>query len=127
MPQGTAPLPGRGLSEISDKGEPAIGVFVMLTRLEPDAVRSPQGLERLEREVMKHVRADCPKVEWLGSYAVLGPCDYLDIFRAKDTETAMRVSALVRSFGHAKTEVWSATEWEDFKAMMRGIKAKALK
>jgi len=27
--------------------------FIMLTRLNPDAVRSPRGLEQLERDAMK--------------------------------------------------------------------------
>lgn len=98
-----------------------MGVFVMLTRLEPGAVRSPHGLERLERDVMERVRADCPEVEWVGSYAVLGPCDYLDIFRAKDVESATRVSALIRTHGHAKTEIWAATEWERFKEIVRDL------
>ena len=49
--------------------------FIMLTRLNPDAVRSPRALEQLERDAMKRVREECPNVEWLSSYAVLGPCD----------------------------------------------------
>ena len=53
--------------------------FIMLTRLKPDAVRSLQGLEQLERDAMKRVREECPNVEWLNSYAVLGPCDYLHL------------------------------------------------
>ncbi len=57
--------------------------FIMLTRLNPDAVRSPRGLEQLECDAMKRVREECPDVEWLSSYAVLGPCDYLDVFIAK--------------------------------------------
>jgi hypothetical protein len=64
-----------------------------LTRLNPDAVHSPRGLEQLERDAMKRMR--------LNSYAVLGPCDYLDVFTANDIETAARVSALIRTFGHA--------------------------
>ena len=79
--------------------------FIMLTRLNPDAVRSPRDLEQLERDAMKRVRQECPDVEWLSSYAVLGPCDYLDIFIANDIETAARVSALIRTFGHAQTEI----------------------
>ena len=66
-------------------------IFVMLTRLSPEAVRSPAALEQLERQAMDRVRQQCPGVEWLGSYAILGPCDYLDIFRAPDIETAARV------------------------------------
>jgi hypothetical protein len=73
--------------------------FIMLTRLNPDAVRSPRGLEQLERDAMKRVREECADVEWLSSYAVLGPCDYLDVFMANDIETAARVSALIRTFG----------------------------
>jgi hypothetical protein len=46
--------------------------FIMLTRLNADAVRSPKGLEQLERDAMKRVREECPNVKWLSSYAVLG-------------------------------------------------------
>ncbi len=95
--------------------------FIMLTRLNPDAVRSPRGLEQLEREAMKRVREVCPDVEWLNSYAVLGPCDYLDVFNANDIETAARVSTLIRTFGHAQTEIWTATEWDRFKEIVRTL------
>lgn len=95
--------------------------FVMLTRLSPDAVRSPQTLEELERNAMERVRKECPEVEWISSYAILGPCDYLDIFRTKDVETAAKVSTLVRTFGHAQTEIWSATEWSRFKEIVRRL------
>ena len=99
----------------------AMTTFIMLTRLNTEAVRSPRGLEELERDVMKHVRDECPDVEWLGSYAVLGPCDYLDVFIANDIETAARVSALIRTFGHAQTEIWTATEWDRFKEIVRTL------
>ena len=95
--------------------------FVMLTRLSPEAVRSPQALEQLERKAMERVRKECPHVQWVASYAILGPCDYLDIFRAKDVETAARVSTLIRTFGHAQTEIWTATEWKRFKEIVRQL------
>ena len=81
--------------------------FVMLTRLTPEAVRSPRALEELERRVTQHVRDACPHVEWIGSYAVLGPYDYVDIFRAPNLDTATKVSAIVRTYGHAQTETWA--------------------
>jgi uncharacterized protein with GYD domain len=93
----------------------------MLTRLNPDAVRSPKGLEALERDAMKRVREQCPEVEWLSSYGVLGPYDYVDIFVARYIETAAKVSTRVRSFGHAQTEIWSATEWDRFKEIIRTL------
>jgi uncharacterized protein with GYD domain len=93
--------------------------FIMLTRLSTDAVQSPQALEQLERNAMERVRKDCLDVEWVFNYAILGPYDYLDVFRAKDVETAAKVSTLIRTFGHAHTEIWTATEWDRFKEIVR--------
>ncbi|MDP2619395.1 MAG: GYD domain-containing protein [Hyphomicrobiales bacterium] len=99
--------------------------FLMLTRLEAGAATSPKTLEELERKAMDAIRANCPKVEWQASYAVLGPYDYVDIFKAPDIETATRVSALIRTFGHARTEIWGATEWDRFKQVVRDLPAAA--
>ena len=93
--------------------------FVMLTRLTHGALTSPSSLENLEREVMERIRAECPDVEWKQSYAILGPYDYLDIFAAPDIDTATKVATIVRTFGHANTEIWAATEWEKFKTLVR--------
>jgi len=98
-----------------------MSTFIMLTRLSPDALKSPQTLEDLEREVMSRARAECPGLEWIHNFAVLGPYDYLDIFRAPDQETAFKLSALIRTFGHAYTEIWPATEWAGFKELIRHL------
>ncbi|HEY7193683.1 MAG TPA: GYD domain-containing protein [Gemmatimonadales bacterium] len=95
--------------------------FIMLTQVSTEAFRSPYMIEVLEREAMTAIRAECPEVEWVASYAVLGPYDYLDVFRAPDVATATRVATLIRISGHARTEVWGATEWPAFKTMLRQI------
>lgn len=95
--------------------------FIMLTRLSPDAAESPQALANLEQKAMARIREDCPDVEWLESYAVLGGCDYVDIFRANDIDAASRVSALIRTQGHATTEIWPATTWKKFKQTLRQL------
>jgi uncharacterized protein with GYD domain len=95
--------------------------FVMLTRLAPDAVKSPKQLEELERKVVEAVKLKCPKVKWQCSYAVTGPYDYVDVFEAPDLATAAQVSMLVRTFGHAQTEIWGAMAWDRFKEAVRGL------
>jgi uncharacterized protein with GYD domain len=97
-----------------------MATFVMLTRLTPDAVKSPGDLKLLEKQVAERVRKDCPQVKWLANYAILGPYDYLDLFDAPDAETAAKVVMIVRSFGHAQTETWTALPWERFERLISG-------
>ncbi len=97
--------------------------FVMLTRLHPGVLESPASLEALEQAAMKRIDRECPDVKWVHNFAILGPWDYLDIFDAPNIETAAKVSTLLRSFGHAHTEMWTATEWSRFKALVRDLGA----
>ena len=98
-----------------------MATFVLLTRMSETAATVPSRLEELEKETMRHIREECPTVEWVNNLAVLGPYDYLDIFEAPDVETAAKVAALVRTYGHAHTEVWGAVEWERYKELVRHL------
>jgi uncharacterized protein with GYD domain len=99
-----------------------MAIFIMLTRLAHGALRSPEQLEKIEQDVVKRIENELGKsMTWHANYAVLGPYDYLDIFEAPDIEAAMKVSTIVRTFGHAHTEVWPATEWQRFKEIVRGL------
>lgn len=102
-----------------------MNTFIMLTRVSHEGLHSPQALESLEQEVMTQVRSQCPDVSWLHSYAVLGPYDYMDIFEAPDVAAAMRVATLIRTLGHAESEVWPATAWGTFKDMLHGLPQEA--
>lgn len=99
--------------------------FIMLTRLAHGALRTPEAFEQLEKEVKgrikEHFGGDA--IEWVASYAVLGPYDYVDIFHAPDVDAAMKVATIIRTFGHAHTEVWAAAEWSRFKDMVRSLPA----
>jgi uncharacterized protein with GYD domain len=97
--------------------------YIMLTRLSPGALHSPQSLEELEQHVKDRIAAECPEVEWVHNYAVLGDCDYLDIFQAPDLEAALKVATIVRTYGHGHTEVWTATEWRSYKEVIRQLPA----
>ena len=95
--------------------------FILLTRLTPEVLKSPATMEDFEQRVVEHIEQECPEVKWLHSYAVLGPYDYLDIFRAPDTDTALKVSAMIRTFGRAQSEIWCATEWGNFKNIIHSL------
>lgn len=89
--------------------------YVVLPRVAPEAVRNPESLLELEQQVKQRVQNECPDVQWISNFAVMGPYDYLDIFDAPDNDTAMRVSTIIRSVGHSATELWPATEWPRFR------------
>ena len=95
--------------------------FIMLTQVSPEALRSPQMIELLERHAMTAVRAECPNVEWVGSYAVLGPYDYLDVFRAPDVETAHRLSLISRAGGALAAESWEALAYDRFLKILEEV------
>lgn len=88
--------------------------YVMMTRLAPEAVSEPRYVEKLEKRVSEHIRKACPEVKWIGSYSVLGPYDYLDIFEAPNEESATKVALITRSYGQGTTETWIATPWERY-------------
>jgi uncharacterized protein with GYD domain len=88
----------------------------VLTRLTPETVKTPRELKRLEKAVSEAIRRECPKVKWLANYAILGPHDYLDTFEAPDETVAAKVVVIIRSFGHAETETWTALPWERFES-----------
>lgn len=95
-----------------------MATFIMMTRLSHDTLKSPKSLQHLSEEVMEHIRKECPEVQWKQSFVVLGPADYLDIFDAPNVEAATKVAALIRTYGHAHTEVWGATEWDKFVSLV---------
>ena len=99
-----------------------MATYAMLTRLSPEALTFPESVMELNRRVEDRIKKECPSVRWLANYSVLGPCDYLDIFDAPDTDTATKVTLLVRSLGHATTETWAVTPWDRFVELAQSLK-----
>jgi hypothetical protein len=97
-----------------------MATFIMLTRLSHDSLKSPGSLLDLSDKVKDHIRKDCPEVEWKGNYAVLGPTDYLDIFSAPDIEAATKVATIIRTYGHATTEIWVDTRRQRYGRQQSG-------
>lgn len=93
--------------------------FILFTRLVSEEVHPTFSVVKKEKHAVEKIKELCPSVKWLSNYAVTGPWDYVDIFSAPDQETAMRVSALIRHYGGAHTEVWPAIEWNAFEKNMQ--------
>lgn len=100
-----------------------MALYVMLTKISPESMSPPDRLRELESKVKGEVQKHCPDVKWVGSYAVLGPYDYVDIVEAPDEITAAKVATIVRSFGHATTETWPAVPWDRYKATLQELAA----
>lgn len=99
-----------------------MATYIMLTRLSPEALKKPESVGDLNKQAEERIKEECPGVKWLANYAVLGPCDYVDIFEAPDSEAATKVALFIRSFGHATTETWVATPWDRFLSLATGLK-----
>jgi len=95
--------------------------FVLLTKLSPEAAHDPQAYEELNRAVTERIKQHCPEVRWIGNYWILGPYDYLDIYEAPNEEVASQVATIIRTFGHATTETWTAVPWDRFLELMTRI------
>ncbi len=93
--------------------------FIVLTRLSYQALTSRGSLADLRGEVMQRILDACAGVEWKAAYVVLdcgAPAGSVDIFTAPDIGTATKVATIIRTYGHATTEIWAATEWDKFNA-----------
>ncbi len=100
-----------------------MALYIMQTRLSQEALTHPESVVELNRRVEERIKTECPTVRWVANYAVLGPCDYLDIFEAPDADTATKVALIVRSFGHATTETWMAAPWDRFVELAKELKS----
>jgi len=100
-----------------------MNTYVMLTKLLPGALATPNAVETLNREVNERIKRECSGVRWLANYAISGPGDYLDVFEAPDADTATKVALLIRSFGRATAELWNAMPWDRFVEMARRLES----
>nr|WP_290668481.1 GYD domain-containing protein [Ardenticatena sp.] len=74
------------------------------------APHTPGSLATLERKTRAKLKSLCPNVEVKARYALLGPYDTLYIVEAPENHHALEAAMVLRSVGHASTEIWPAVE-----------------
>lgn len=96
-------------------------VFVLMTRLAPEALRDARGRRAMGKEWLEKVKTSCPSVKWIAHYATLGPYDFMDIYEAPDVETAHRVSLISRAEGALTAESWQALPYDQFLDLLEEV------
>ena len=91
-----------------------MATYVILSKLSPEAMRAPAELRQLAEAVSQKIKAECPKVRWKDSYAVMGRFDVVDIVEADNPADVGKAAMIIRSHGHAQTGSMHATPWKEF-------------
>ena len=86
-------------------------LFVMLTNLTPDGVKTLKSNPNRVGEVNKEVEQIGAKV--IAQYATLGQYDFVTIVEADDAQTMAKVSVELGSRGTMTSETMSAMESSD--------------
>ncbi len=93
-----------------------MATYVILSKLSPEGFREPREFRQLAERVLQRIKADCPKVRWKDSYAVMGRFDVVDIVEADSAAEVEKAAMIIRAYGHARTETLHATPWKEFLA-----------
>ncbi|MGA7616948.1 MAG: GYD domain-containing protein [Thermoanaerobaculia bacterium] len=88
--------------------------FVLMTRLAPGSLKDSEGRQKAGRAWLEKVKTKVPDVKFIAHYAIFGPYDFMDIYEAKNDESAQRVALISRSEGAATVETWQALPYEKF-------------
>lgn len=93
-----------------------MAAYVILSKISPEAFRTPKDLKKIAETVAAKIKSECPKVTWKESYATLGRFDVVDIVESDEPAQVERAAMIIRAYGHSSTETLAATPWKEFLA-----------
>jgi uncharacterized protein with GYD domain len=93
-----------------------MALFVMLTNLTPDGVKTLKSNPNRVGEVNKEVEQIGAKV--IAQYATLGPYDFVTIVEAPDEKTMAKVSVELGSRGTMSSQTMSAMKSDELAATL---------
>ena len=91
-----------------------MAMYVILSRLSPEAFDDPKDFKKLADTVASKIRKQCPGVVWRHSFATLGRFDVVDVVESNNPKEVERAALIIRAYGHASTETLPATPWKEF-------------
>ncbi|MEW5795490.1 MAG: GYD domain-containing protein [Candidatus Zixiibacteriota bacterium] len=95
--------------------------YILMTRLAPDVAAKMKDRAEIGAAWLDEVHEKCPDVKFLAHYALLGTYDFMDIYEARDEETAAKVSLISRAHGAAVAESWTAIPYKRLLALTKEI------
>lgn len=96
-------------------------IFILMTKLQPESVHDAGRRRRTGKDWLRKVQETCDGVEFLAHYALLGPYDFMDVYRAPDVETAQRVSLISRAEGAVTAESWGAVPYDEYLEILESV------
>ncbi len=98
-----------------------MATYLLLTKLSPEISKKIKQRAGIGKQWMKMVKEKCPKVKFIGHYALLGPYDFLDIYEAPNEEVVAKVSMISRALGAEQAETWPAIPYKKFLKVVEEI------
>jgi len=91
-----------------------MATYVILSKLTTESTNDLGEFRAIAEKVAQKIKAQCPNVRWVTSYALMGRFDVIDIVEADDPTDVEKAAMIIRYYGHAVTETMHATPWVDF-------------
>jgi len=95
--------------------------FVLLSKVSAERVKQVRNLAEMDKVFQQKVKEQCPEVQRVASYALLGAYDFLHIFEAPDALAAAKVALLANEFGPGGTQTLTAIPFADFTKLVEEI------
>ena len=95
--------------------------YILLTKLSPEACRQMGDRAKIGRAWLDRVKEKCPDVKFVSHYALLGDYDFLDIYEARDEETAAKVSMISLENGAFQAKSLIAIPYKRFLNLAKEI------
>lgn len=98
-----------------------MATFIMLSKFSLRNLGEIKSLAVIDEELDRRLRDECPSVNRVASYALLGEYDFLSIFEAPDATTAAKVALIIQSLGMGSTQTLTGIPFQEFRNLVEEI------
>jgi uncharacterized protein with GYD domain len=93
--------------------------FILMSKVAAESVKRVKNLPAMDKAFERKLKAQCPEVKRIASYALLGSYDFMHIFEAPDAVNAAKVALLANEFGAGSTQTLTAIPFAEFGKLLK--------